>query len=102
MRTTRLERDFQAELIRELRDLLPECYIQKNNPNHQQGIPDLLVLWNDKWAIFEVKKSAHETPRPNQPYFVDQFNSMSFASFIFPENKEEVLNALAAAFGIER
>lgn len=97
MTTTRLERDFQAQLIKDLRELFPGCYIQKNNPNRQQGIPDLLILWEDKWAILECKKSANEAPRPNQPYFVKQFNTMSFASFIYPENKEEVLDALQAA-----
>jgi hypothetical protein len=102
MKSTRLERDFQADLIKELREMFPGCYLQKNNPNHQQGIPDLLILWNDRWAVLEVKKSDNETPRPNQPYFVDEFNKMSFASFIYPENKEEVLHALAEAFGVGR
>lgn len=102
MKSTRLERDFQASLIKELREMFPECYIQKNNPNNQQGIPDLIILWNDKWATLEVKRSARELPRPNQKYFVSKFNGMSFASFIYPENKEEVLNALAEAFGINR
>ncbi len=104
MKTTRLESSFQADLIVELRELFPDCYIQKNNPTRlrQQGIPDLLILWNDRWAILEVKRSADEEPRVNQPYYVEQFNNMSFASFIFPENKEEVLNALAAAFGTQR
>lgn len=102
MKSTRLERDFQAELIKKLRVMLPACYIQKNNPNHQQGIPDLLIIWMNQWAVLEVKKSAHETPRPNQAYFVEKFNEMSFASFIYPENEKEVLDALATAFGVER
>jgi hypothetical protein len=101
---TKLESDFQAALIVELRELFPGCYIQKNNPTRlrQQGVPDLLILWNEHWAILECKRSAHETPRPNQPYYVEQFNEMSFAAFIYPENREEVLHALATAFGAER
>lgn len=102
MKTNRLESEFQAKLIKKLRVMLPACYIQKNNPNHQQGIPDLLILWMNKWAVLEVKKSADETPRPNQAYFVDQFNEMSFGAFIHPENEEEVLDALAATFGTSR
>ena len=93
---TKLESDFQAQLIIELREIFPDCYIQKNNPTRlrQQGIPDLLILWNEHWAILECKRSEDETARPNQPYYVEQFNNMSFASFIYPENKEEVLNAI--------
>lgn len=101
---SKLESEFQAQLIIDLREMLPGCYIQKNNPTRMrvQGIPDLMILWNERWAILECKRSENETPRPNQPYYVEQFNEMSFASFIYPENKEEVLNALATAFGTER
>jgi hypothetical protein len=102
MTTTRLERDFQPTLIKELKEMFPGCIIQKNNASYQQGIPDLLILWNDRWAALEVKKSANEPPRPNQPYFVEQMNKMSFSAFIYPENKEEVLDALQAALRLGR
>lgn len=98
MSLTKLERDWQADLIKDLRAMFPDCYIQKNNPNKQQGIPDLIILWNDKWAVLEVKKSINEPYRPNQEYFIGKFNAMSFSAMICPENKQEVLNALQAAF----
>jgi hypothetical protein len=94
MTQTRLEREFQATLIEDLRLLFPGCIIQKLNSGYQQGIPDLLILWNDRWATLECKKSANETPRPNQPHFVAVMNEMSFSSFIYPENRQEVLDAL--------
>ena len=91
---SRLERDFQAKLIRELKVMFKGCIIIKNDPNYIQGIPDLLILYNDRWAALEVKKSEHALHRPNQEYYVDLMNEMSFASFIYPENKEEILYEL--------
>lgn len=97
MTTTRLEREFQPKLILELRQMFPGAIIQKLNANYQQGIPDLLILWYNKWALLECKRSANEARQPNQEYYVEKLNEWSFASFIYPENKEEVLNALQAA-----
>lgn len=102
MPKTKLESEFQSKLQEDLRTMLPGCYIEKKDANNQQGMPDLLILWGVRWAILECKRSANEPSRPNQPYFVEKFNGMSFAAFIFPENKEEVLDALAEAFGVTR
>ena len=97
-----LERDYQARLIRTLRELFPGCVVLKNDSDYQQGIPDLTVLWRDHWAMLEVK--AHEKARTqaNQRFFVEELNAMSFAAFIYPENEEEVLDALQQAFGTRR
>jgi VRR-NUC domain len=95
--TTKLERDWQRNLIEELRTMFPGAYIQKNNPNKQQGIPDLLILWNERWAVLEVKKSINEPYQPNQEYFIATFNAMSFSAMICPENEKEVLDALQSA-----
>lgn len=94
----RLERDFQPKLIKDLEHLFADCLIMKNDSSYRQGIPDLLILWNDRWALLEVKKSANETPRPNQEYYVDWAQGNSFGAFIFPENKNEVLKALVDFF----
>lgn len=93
------EGEFQKKLIDEIQDLLPGCYVLKNDPDYIQGIPDLLILYNDKWAALEVKRSANASIRPNQEYYVKEFGKMSYASFVFPENKEEVLNELQQALG---
>ena len=93
----RLERDFQAKLIKELKVMFKGCIIVKNDPNYIQGIPDLLILYNDRWAALEVKKSAIAHHQPNQEYYVDLMDQMSFAAFIYPENKEEILYELQQA-----
>lgn len=92
------EGNFQSYLIEELEDRFPGCMVLKNDPNYIQGIPDLLILYKKKWAALEVKRSKNAKHRPNQDYYVDLLNRMSFASFIFPENKEEVLNDLERSF----
>ena len=91
---SRLERDFQSKLIKELKVLFKGCVIIKNDPNYIQGIPDLLILYNDRWAALEVKKSRTAHHQPNQEYYVEMMNRMSFAAFIYPENKEDVLYEL--------
>ena len=95
------ENAFQAQLIKEIKSLLgPDCVVLKNDAGYKQGIPDLLILWHDKYAMLEVKKSASASHRPNQDYYIEKFGKYVFSSFVYPENKEEVLNGIQAAFGI--
>lgn len=92
------ESKFQAELIRELKQMFPGCVILKNDPNYIQGFPDLTIFYKDKYAILECKNSRTASRQPNQEYYVDKMNDMSFSRFIFPENKEDVLNELYQSF----
>lgn len=92
-----LESKFQSGLIEELKDMFPGCIVLKNDPNYIQGFPDLTILYGDKWATLECKKFAHATRQPNQEYYVDKLDNMSFAAFIYPENKEDVLYELQLA-----
>lgn len=94
----KLERDFQRDLIKELKDIFEGCIIMKNDSSYIQGIPDLIVLFNDRWAALEVKKSRTASHRPNQEYYVDKMDDMSFARFVYPENKEDVLDELQQTF----
>lgn len=96
------ESKYQSQLVKKLEKMFPGCVIQRNDPSQQQGIPDLTVFWHDRWAMLEVKESATASTRPNQPYYVEKYNDMSFAAFIFPENEAEVLNALQHAFSSNR
>ena len=96
------EREYQHYLIHKLNEVLPGSFVIKNDSGYVQGIPDLLILFEDKWAMLEVKAHELADNQPNQTYYIDMFNRMSFASFIFPENEEEVLDALQSAFGAPR
>ena len=89
-----LENRFKTKLNKEIKEMLPGCIILHMDPNEIQGIPDLLILYKDRWAALEGKKSANASVRPNQHYYVDLMDEMSFASFIYPENKDEVLEDL--------
>lgn len=93
-----LERDYQAYLIKELRVLFPGCLILKNDSSYLQGIPDLAIFHDDHWAMLEVKASRRAPQRPNQDYYVQTLNEMSFAAFIYPENEKAVLSDLQRAF----
>lgn len=93
-----LESRFQAKLIKELKALFPGCIVMKSDSGYLQGIPDLLILYNDKWASLECKQSSSSRKQPNQDYYVDKMNRMSFSRFICPENKEEVLRDLQQSF----
>ena len=92
------ENKFQAKLIKELKELFEGCIIMKNDASYIQGIPDLLVLYKDKWFSLECKKSSNAAKRPNQEYYVGLMDDMSYSRFISPENKEEILRELCETF----
>ena len=92
------ESQFQRELIEEIKDLFPGCIVMKNDPTYIQGIPDLIILYKDRWAALECKRSAQSHHQPNQDYYILIMDEMSFASFICPENKENVLYDLEQSF----
>ena len=93
-----LESKFQSDLKKELKRMFPGCIITKMDSGDIPGIPDLLILYNDKRATLECKKSAEASKRPNQEYYVNKMNDMSFSRFIYPGNKEEVLDELQRTF----
>lgn len=95
-RSSRLESGFQDRLINKLEKLFPGCMVFKMD--QIQGIPDLLILYKDKWASLECKRTARAKKQPNQEYYVGKMNEMSFSRFVSPENKEEVLDELQEIF----
>ena len=88
------ESNFQSNLKKELKKKFPNCIITKLDSSDIQGIPDLLILYNNKWATLENKKNSKSNKQPNQEYYVNKMNEMSFSRFIYPENKDEVVNEL--------
>jgi len=96
------EAKFQLELIKKLKEKLPGCFVLKNDSSYIQGVPDLIVLWEDRWAMLEVKMDALSSVQPNQQHYIRMFDEMSFAAFINPDNEEDVLYALQRSFGARR
>lgn len=93
-----LESKFQSDLMHDLKDRFPGCIVLKNDSSHIQGIPDLTILYEHMWATLECKKDKRASHRPNQDYYVNKMNDMSFSAFIYPENKEEILDELNEFF----
>ena len=86
---------YKAKLIKKLNELYPGCQIFRNDPkDSHQGVPDLTIIYGDRWAMLETKAATKSARQPNQPYYIEHYNRLSFAAFICPENEEEVLNAL--------
>lgn len=93
-----LENEYKTKLANKIKKDLPGSIVCHLNPNEIQGIPDLLILYKNKWATLEGKKNANASHRPNQDYYVDKMNEMSFSRFVYPENEKEVLDELYKAF----
>lgn len=96
------ERTYHKQLVERIEELFPNCVVLRNDPIRIPGIPDILILYGDKWAMLEIKAANDSSRRPNQDWYIEFLNDMSFASFINPDNEEEVLNALQSTFGSPR
>lgn len=98
-----LENKFQSQLIKDIKKEFKGCTVLKNDPNYIQGIPDLVVFYGDKYAFLEVKKQKDASHRPNQDYYIKKFHEQgAYSSFVYPENKEDVIDGMARSFGVTR
>jgi hypothetical protein len=96
----KLETDFAHDVLKpRLEEAFPGVVIIKQDPNTSfQGVPDHLILFEDKWAALETKRAANSKRQPNQEYHVDRMDGMSYAAFVHPGNLEEVMDDLATTF----
>lgn len=97
-----LENRFKQKLVKELKERFPGCMVLHLDPTEIQGIPDLLILYGDSWAALEGKRSVNASHRPNQDYYISKMSEMSYAAFVYPENKEVILNEIQQAFESRR
>ena len=95
-RSSKLESGFQDGLIKQIKKILPGSMVFKMD--QIQGLPDLLILYKNKWASLECKRTATAKRQPNQEYYVNLMNEMSFSRFISPENREDILDELCKTF----
>lgn len=100
----RREREYQPGLIKRIERLFKQetdepVYVRKIDI--QQGWPDLLILAPCFWALLEVKRdkpTCTDDFEPNQEWWIEEFDNMSFSACIYPENEKEVLHALQQTF----
>lgn len=92
-----LESEYQKRLIKKLESLYPGCLILKNDSSYRQGIPDLVIFYEDRWAFLEVKADEDSPYQPNQEYYLGMLGRMSFASVIYPSIERDILSALQQA-----
>ena len=93
------ESEFQRKLKKRIEKEIPGSYIFKQDSKQVQGIADLIIINGPKYAMLECKKSANAHHQPNQDYYVnDVFGKMSYASFIYPENEDKVIDELKGWF----
>lgn len=93
----KIENDYQSGLIKRIKERFPGCLVLKNDEQYIQGIPDLTILYGERWAVLEVKRSANEPFRPNQEWYLEYLNQMGFATVIYPEIEAEVFDAVQGA-----
>jgi Holliday junction resolvase len=89
-----VESEFQRRVIQRLKTEFPDCVVMKQDASYKQGIPDLVIFHKDRYAMLEVKKSAKASHQPQQDYYISKFNDWSFASFVYPENVDQVFEQL--------
>lgn len=99
---SKLESEIQSRIIAKIKDLLPGVQIFKGDTRYKQGTPDLIILYKDRWALLEVKTGPSARRQPNQTYYIETLNEMSYAAFIHPENEEDILNGLQRALQDKR
>jgi hypothetical protein len=93
---SKLEATFQKRFIELLEEIYPDAFVIKNDPTYIQGFPDILMLCEDKWFAFEIKREPPKKSdyQPNQEDYIDQLNNMSYASVVYPENVDGVLDTV--------
>lgn len=95
MNETQYRRQLEKTITNVLR---PPTLILRNNPKEIQGIPDIIVLNGERWAMLEIKDDINAPVQANQPYYIDMCDSMAFGAFIYPQNEDEVIEALIRYF----
>ena len=55
LRSIPLERETAYWIMKELKKRFPGCIVLKNDPDYKQGVPDLLILYTNKWKSHPVQ-----------------------------------------------
>ena len=94
-----LESEFKVRVKNRIQDRFPNLdldFIDYNGYN--RSMPDTFVIGPHVWAALEYKRSEDASHRPNQEYHISRLNKKGYATFVCPENLEEVLDELEVLF----
>ena len=95
-----LESEFRVRVKNRIQGRFPNLdldFIDTNAYNFR-SMTDLVILGPFVWAALEFKRSENASRQPNQEYHVERLNRKGYASFVSPENLEEVLDDLEELF----
>ena len=88
------ENKFKDKIKKRL-NLFPNSYHFTKEAVSLRVIPDIIGCSNGKFFALEVKASRNSNKTEMQKHILEKIKRAgSFASFIYPENEEEVLTAL--------
>ena len=99
---SKLESKFQKDFIDEAKERNPGLSAWKKDASYIKAIQDWTLIYEDKWAVLEMKKERGAHKQPNQEYYVNKLDKMSFSRFVFPENRDEVFEDLDRFFKRKR
>ena len=93
-----LENAWRDSKLRPFLDSLPECEYFIIEAVSIRALPDIIGVWRGLPFYLEVKRSEDELGCPRtklQEYTLKKFEKAgAFASFIYPENVQEILQEL--------
>lgn len=93
-----LESKFKKDTIRRISRKFSKLDLDFIDTSMYRSVPDTFIIAPYVWAALEFKRSEDAPQRPNQNHHIERLNRKGYASFVFPENVEEVLNDLEVLF----
>lgn len=89
------ESSFKSSLYKEIRERFPGSEVVINDAGYVQGFPDATVyLPNGRYFLLEGKRECNSSRQPNQEYYVERSPLSNNACFVYPENKEKIMEEL--------
>ena len=88
------ESTLQSKFLSELRKMGYKCFKQQMNATTRIGTPDAFIFKEGFWGWIEFKQHKNSKARPGQKENVAWAQENSWGSFVYEENKAEVLKYL--------
>jgi hypothetical protein len=92
-----LESQFKRHVKKRITERFPNLDLDFIDTAYR-SMPDTFVIGPGVWAALEFKQSEDSSHRPNQDYHILRLNKKGYATYVSPENVEEVLDELEILF----